>query len=246
MVREPEVDVGSAVLTHRTAAGDLRAGDATLAQPLELYEGRPVRIFRWYVGQRHYSGEYWSSTERDLVPHESRLEKAILMIADFDPDVHRIVAQPFLLEVSVNGTRVRHTLDYLLGTNAGPVVVDVMRAERYAQDKYQFLAAWTRRVMHSLGWTYVVSTEPEPAVLDNVRFLSGYRREWLINHAVVTELRAQRNQFAGNTLREVEAAFPHRCEALVRSALLHLLWRRELTFDITRPLQPSTRLGSPS
>ena len=139
MVREPEVDVGSAVLTVKTADGDLRACSATSAQPVELYDGLPVRIFRWYVGQRHYSGEYWSATERDLVPHESRLEKATLMIADFDPHVHRIVAQPFLLEVTVNGTRARHTLDYLLGTDEGPVVVDVMRAERYAQDKYQIL-----------------------------------------------------------------------------------------------------------
>lgn len=113
MVCEPDVDVDSAVLTYKTAEGDPRAGGVASAQPAALYCGRPMRIFRWYVGQRHYSGEYWSSTERDLVPHESRLEKATLMIADFDPHVHRIVAQPFLLEVSVNGTRVCERLEDL-------------------------------------------------------------------------------------------------------------------------------------
>lgn len=246
MVCEPEVDVDSAVLTYKSAEGDLRAAKALAAQPVELYCARPIRIFRWYVGQRHYSGEYWSSTERDLVPHESRLEKATLMIADFDPIVHRIVAQPFLLEVSVNGTRVRHTLDYLLGTDLGPVVVDVMRAERYAQDKYQLLAAWTRRVVQFLGWSYVVSIEPEPALLDNVRFLSGYRRDWLMNRTIVDELRQQREELAGNTLCDIESQFPGRSQPLVRSSLLHLLWRRELTFDATRPLQPSTMLGVPS
>lgn len=246
MVCEPEVDVGSAVLTFKTAEGSLRAGAATSAQPVELYDGRPVRIFRWYAGQRHYSGEYWSATERELVPHESRLEKATLMIADFDPHVHRIVAQPFLLEVSVNGTLVRHTLDYLLGTDEGPVVVDVMRAERYAQDKYQLLAAWTRRVVQSLGWSYVVSTEPQPGVLDNVRFLSGYRREWLINHTIVAELRICRDELSGNALRDIEGQFAHRSRALVRSSLLHLLWRHELTFDIQQPLQPSTILRLPA
>lgn len=245
-MRETEVDVTTAVLTFKTAAGELHAVEASAARPAELYLGQPVRIFRWYAGQRHYSGQYWSSTERDLVPHESRLEKAILMIADFDPMVSHIVAQPFMLEVSLNGKRVRHTLDYLLGTDQGPIVVDVMRAERYAQEKYQLLAAWTRRVVHSLGWSYVVSTEPEPALLDNVRFLSGYRRDWLVNADIVTELRDQRDTLSGLALRDIETRFGHHCQPLVRSSLLHMLWQHDLVFDVTKPLQPSTILRLPT
>jgi hypothetical protein len=41
----------------------------------------PWREFRW-PGQKHYSGAY-SSTERDLVLYESRLELARLLFADF-------------------------------------------------------------------------------------------------------------------------------------------------------------------
>ena len=39
-------------------------------------------------------GAYWSSTERDLVTYESRLELARLLFADFEPSVLSIVASP--------------------------------------------------------------------------------------------------------------------------------------------------------
>ncbi|MEZ0054376.1 hypothetical protein ABIA30_005417 [Mycobacterium sp. MAA66] len=245
MVAEPLVDVDSAVLDFKTAEGMQRSLAAVAAVPSELYEGRPMRVFRWYQGQRHYSGEYWSATERDLVPHESRLEKAALMIADFDPRVHHIAAQPFLLQANVNGKWVRHTLDYLLGTDDGPVVVDVMRAERLAHDKAQLLIAWTRRVVQSLGWSYVVFTEPSPVLLDNIRFLSGYRRDWLINQDILIEIRSRIDELVGLCFRDAEARFAHRCKPLVRSALLHLLWRQELIVDVTQPLQSTTVLEAP-
>jgi len=47
----------------------------------------PWRTFRWHMGQRHYSGSFWSSTQRDHVIYESRLELAVLLSADFDRSV---------------------------------------------------------------------------------------------------------------------------------------------------------------
>lgn len=61
----------------------------------ELSTAVPWRTFRWRAGQKHYSGAYWSGTTRDHVIYESRLELARLLFADFDPAVHRILAQPF-------------------------------------------------------------------------------------------------------------------------------------------------------
>jgi len=52
----------------------------------------PWRTFRWYYGQRHYSGSYWSSTMSAHVIYESRLELARLLVADFDQSVNHIVA----------------------------------------------------------------------------------------------------------------------------------------------------------
>lgn len=92
--------------------------------PLEMLYA-PWRTFRWYMGQRHYSGSYCSSTQSDHVIYESRLELARLLYADFDRDVTAIVAQPFLLRAKVDGVLCRHIPDYLMATTAGPLVVDV-------------------------------------------------------------------------------------------------------------------------
>jgi hypothetical protein len=60
-----------------------------------LAAATPWRTFRWYGGQKHYSGVFWSSTQRDHVIYESRLELAVLLLADFNQAVRGIVAQPF-------------------------------------------------------------------------------------------------------------------------------------------------------
>jgi hypothetical protein len=46
--------------------------------------------------------------------HESRLELARLLLADFDPLVRRIYAQPFRLIAEVEGRMRYHVPDYLL------------------------------------------------------------------------------------------------------------------------------------
>jgi hypothetical protein len=99
----------------------------------DLEAATPWRTFRWYKGQKHYSGIYWSATVRDHVIYESRLELARLLFADFDPSVHRIVAQPFLLKAEVDGKPRKHIPDYLLITDQVPVVADVKPLHRLSK-----------------------------------------------------------------------------------------------------------------
>lgn len=71
------------------------ADGATVARVVDrvalgaLFDAVPWRTFRWYTGQRHYSGVYWAATECAHVIYESRLELAELLLADFDPGVSR-------------------------------------------------------------------------------------------------------------------------------------------------------------
>lgn len=54
--------------------------------PLDLLQSAcPWRTFRWYKGQKHYSGTYWSATTRDHVIYESRLELSCLLFAPVLP-----------------------------------------------------------------------------------------------------------------------------------------------------------------
>jgi hypothetical protein len=119
-----------------------------------LLHAAPWRTFRWYEGQRHYSGKYWSVTEGGHVIYESRLELSHVLMADFDLSVQRIKAQPFLLTARVNGRRRKHVPDYLLRTADGLVVVDVVRAERLENPNVQSLCSWTRQIVESLSWSY--------------------------------------------------------------------------------------------
>ena len=71
-----DVDLGSAVVAFRPAAGVKRSIPAGDVSPTVLFHAAPWRTFRWYLGQRHYSGTYWSATQHDHVIYESRLELA--------------------------------------------------------------------------------------------------------------------------------------------------------------------------
>ncbi|WP_258016517.1 TnsA-like heteromeric transposase endonuclease subunit [Streptomyces sp. AJS327] len=164
----------------RLAEDEVRDGLGWESVPLEmLYAAEPWRIFRWYMGQKHYSGSYWSSTQSDHVIYESRLELARLLYADSDRDVTAIVAQPFLLRADVDGALRRHIPDYLMATTTGPLVVDVKPRHRAARPEHAFTFTWTREAVASRGWRYEVWSEPPDAELANVRFLARYRRDWL-------------------------------------------------------------------
>ena len=157
----------------------------------ELAAAAPWRSFRWYLGQKHYSGTYWSSTVGGHVIYESRLEFARLLFADFDADIRHIVAQPFLLRARVDGKLRRHVPDYLFIGDSGPVVVDVKPARRLADPKVAFTFRWARQVIEERGWRFEVATEPPAVELGNVRFLAGYRRSGLFSSELLERLRAE-------------------------------------------------------
>jgi hypothetical protein len=199
-----------------------------------LAQAAPWRTFRWYHGQRHYSGMFWSATEQDHVIYESRLELTRVLFADFDPAVSRIVAQPFRLETVVAGAVRRHIPDYLLLSEQGPVVVDVKPRRRLADEKVASVFAWTRAAVEARGWRYEVWSEPAPTELENVRFLAGYRRTWLFDPDLVGRLRE--TDLDGALLTEAFRCLQQYPRDLVRSTVLHLLWRQQLHTDLSRPL----------
>ncbi|BCO38939.1 hypothetical protein MINTM001_00780 [Mycobacterium paraintracellulare] len=240
-----DVDLGSAVVKYRPAASEERSIAASKVAPNVLFCAAPWRTFRWHFGQRHYSGTYWCATQRDHVIYESRLELANLLLADFDPTVRRIVAQPFVLSAEVNGKSRRHILDYLFDTDVGPVVVDVVRSERMIQPEVLLLCAWTRVIVESVGWTYRVVNEPPRIRLGNVRFLAGYRRDWLINQSALDEIRCRLGRFVGMAIADAEQTIRGYPWPLVRPALMHLLWRHECRVDLEVPLRPSSVLEVP-
>ena len=205
-----------------------------------LAGSRPFRTFRWYKGQQHYSGTYWSATESAHVIYESRLELSRLLLADFDPAVTRIYAQPLMIRAKVDGTWRRHTPDFLLVKGKALEFVAVKPLRRLEDPKVVATFEWVREVVESSGWSFEVVCEPLRPYVDNVRFLAGYRRAQLIAPSALTELRAL--ELDGAMFGEVLRGSDER-EPRLRAALLHMLWSHELETDLSQVLGEKTVLA---
>lgn len=205
----------------------------------DLAAAIPWRTFRWYRGQKHYSGWYWSSSTGDLVIYESRLELSNLIPADFDRTVHRIIAQPFLFRAIVDGTERRHVPDYFFDTGNGPVIVDVKPASQLQNEAVAEVLAWTRRVVEAKGWCYRVATEPHPVRMSNVRFLAGYRNPAYVGERVMEQVRSA--VVSGSTIGGLVRAVPGE-PATVRAAVLRMLWHHYLETDLDTALTAEHRI----
>lgn len=211
-----------------------------MVRTTELVAGRPWRVFRWHRGQAHYSGWHWSATMGRHVVYESRLELARLLLADFDPRVVSIAAQPFHVTGRSDGRTRRHVPDFLLVDRSGVVtVVNVKPAELLGDPKVSEALAWAGSVFAGRGWVHEVWSEVDEAVLANVRFLAGYRHRERVSADLVARIEGAVEEPV--SLGALEAALPHQfCE--VRPAVLHLLWRGTLRADLSVPLSGSTVL----
>ena len=133
------------------------------ADAARLSRALPVRGTRSYTGQRHYSGLFWSATTSGHVRYESLLELDRLWLADFDPEVAWIAAQPmWILQHDGERTR-RHAPDFLLTRDDGQLmVVDVKPAGFAALPEVAEVFDWTRSICAERGWCYEVRTRSRP------------------------------------------------------------------------------------
>lgn len=207
-----------------------------------LVAGLPVREFRWHKGQQHYSGWYWAATMGRLLAYESRLELARIMLADFAVEVVGIATQPFRLVGADGGRTRRHVPDILLvDADGGVTVVDVKAPDRLADPEVQAVFAWTRAAVALRGWAFQAWAGAPKTLLDNVRFLAGYRRRTVVEAGLLSGVLEVAGEQA--TLGGIERALAERHPALlVRPAMLHLVWSGALQVDLQRPLSLNSRV----
>ncbi|GAB2497743.1 hypothetical protein GCM10027187_74800 [Streptosporangium sandarakinum] len=153
-------------------------------------DGRPVRRFPSYKGQKHFSDRWWSSTMGRHVGYESWLERDHLMLLDYDPRVVGIAAQPFwLFWTSEQGKGISHAPDYFARlTDGGGLVLDCRPLERIRpRDAVKFAEAESACEM--VGWDYRVVGAADAIRVANVRWLAGYRHPRHRLPGVATALR---------------------------------------------------------
>jgi hypothetical protein len=230
------------VVKYRDAAGQIHEGLLERVADEDLLGGVPVRQFRWFKGRRFYSGWYWSATTGSLVAYESRLELARILLADFDSGVTAIAAQPFLLSGFDGGRLRNHVPDLLLRSVSGLVtVVDVKPAHRLDDPEVRAVFGWTERAVAARGWDFEVWSGVEAVLLDNVRFLAGYRRPHTVDTTLLPLALDAAHCFdtvggLEHALRSAAAA------AITRPVILHLLWTGALVTDLSTPLSALSRI----
>ncbi|MFJ9523708.1 TnsA-like heteromeric transposase endonuclease subunit [Kitasatospora sp. NPDC101801] len=136
----------------------------------------PVREFRWTKGGESFAGLYYSATMGDHVGYESWLERDRLILLDRDPQVVAVASQPFWLHWHDGRRQRRHAPDYFVRLADGRArVVDVRAADRLDEQALVAFAA-TRRACAAAGWEFERVGTPDPVLMENVRWLSRYRR----------------------------------------------------------------------
>lgn len=227
----------------RLAVASIRYDDASVREvpvrDLRLVDfswSVPWRSFRSVHGQAHFSGRYGSATMAGPVVYESRLELARLLLADMDPAVRGIYAQPFYVTARVGGRTRRHVPDFLLVMASGAVrVVNVKPSDRLADAKVAEALAWPGELVERHGWEYEIWSGADRVLLENVRFLAAYRRPGVVPEADIE--RAWQCVRDGDRLADAERRLADgRPAEEARPALLALVWSGRLTTDLSRPL----------
>jgi len=228
------MDLSAVRVKYRDSGGVVSEADLRFASATVLAASRPWRTFRWHRGQAHYSGWYWAATMRRHVIYESRLELARLLLADFDPQVTAIAAQPFCVTGCVDGRDRSHVPDFLLVDRTGLVtVVNVKPAARLADGKVSEALAWADAVFGQRGWRHEIWAGTSAVLLSNVRFLAAYRNPARVDPGLVSAVAATVEEPI--RLAEIEQAWPGQGEK-ARAAALHLLWRGDVRTDLSVPL----------
>ena len=194
----------------------------------------PVRRVKSHARQHHYSGRFWAATTAGHVPYESRLELDRLWLADFEPGVRWIAAQPMWFVGLDEGAVRRHAPDLLLtGQHGSMTVVDVKPAQFVERPQVQAVFRWTARLCQAKGVRYEVWSGADPVRLANIRAFAVARRG--IEPADLAAASAAGR--TGMTVDQVEDLLTTAGQPRGRLAILALLWRGAWTVDMTRPVE---------
>jgi hypothetical protein len=199
---------------------------------LPLAGAEPVRRFTWRPGQRHRPGlQYLVSTGRHH-GFESMEEQRLLIALDFAGELVDLLPQPFRLRFE---TRLgwRETFpDFLVLSRRGRWLVNVKRPGGVRHQHNVSFAAVSEAALVA-GWRHVLVAGWQPNVMGVLDTLSSQRRVLAdplgLQGELLAAATAQPQQFG-------ELVDATSLPAVARAHALHLLWRRQLSVDLSQPL----------
>ncbi|GAA2232111.1 TnsA-like heteromeric transposase endonuclease subunit [Promicromonospora sukumoe] len=216
-------------LSFRTADGTRVTEDLADAWSRPFERLPPARNLVQYKGQRNFTGSWWCATTAEHVGFESWVERDHVMLLDHAATVVGIGSQPFGIDLETDdGTR-SHVPDYFVREIDGSVsVIDVRPDELVGDDAAVFSA--TADACELVGWKYRRVGRPDPVLIENVRWLAGYRHPRCARQELCSQVKDM--NLARNPARLVEVAQALGDPVVTLPTVFHLLWRHDLTTDI--------------
>jgi hypothetical protein len=194
----------------------------------------PVRRFSWGRRQRHRPGlQFMVSTGR-VHGFESLEEQALLLALDFTGMLEDVLPQPFTLRFGTVGAGFRkHVPDFLAVFRDGSRWLFDVRPARLVEKGDATCFAAAAEAALEAGWRYSVVSGWRPNVRTGIDALSAQRRD-LQDQLGLQELLLEAVSGGPGAFGDLVAATP--LPAVARAHALHLLWRRRLGTDLSRPL----------
>jgi hypothetical protein len=167
---------------------------------------------------------------------ESLEEARLLLALDFAGRVRGVVSQPFRLRFATSDQGREHIPDILAVTAEDTWLFDVRPAGRIGdEDRVKFAA--TAELALACGWRYLVVTGWRRHVMATLDTMSSRRRptgDPLGLRDVLISVAAS----GGVSLGDLATATP--AAPVARAQILHLLWCRRLSIDLSEPLTDAT------
>ena len=144
-----------------------------------------------------------------------------------------IASQPFwLFWTSEQGKRRSHAPDYFARRRDGSATVIDCRPEDRRKPRDQAVFDTTRQACELVGWEYRLVGFPDPVRTANLRWLAGYRHS---RHLLPGVAEALSRVFA-EPLGLLAGAEAVGDSIAVLPVLFHMLWRHDLSADLSVPL----------
>ena len=215
--------------TYSRDLGAITAEDFVLGHPTRDYSRRKT--------QQHKPVAIWTHTTQGHVHCESRLEREFVLLADFDPRVMHISAQPFTALWPNGSPLKKHTPDFaVLSPGLPPIAVDVKTPAAAAKPANVARHKHIRDTFAAAGILHIIWTGLPDAAAKNLSNFSKARPDPDIAMSYGFELlRHWRPSITANELVNTTGRFRAVDRALALQVIRHLLWTGALCTDLNRP-----------
>lgn len=197
-----------------------------------------ARIPPKFRGQSNYHGSYWFAGIGGFVYHESMTEFTALMLLDHLHDIVAIAAQPMLITFADG--RIHYPDYFATYANGRHLLVDVHLESMTTPAHVESFAA-TAALCARLGWDY--------EVIDSLDDIARWNLEWIAryHHPRYAPSEGLRRRILARVADQPNFGALRRKLATSKAgehmpALYHLMWRREILFDLARQFTDLTTL----